>query len=93
MSDINCPYCEHEQKVDHNDGYGYEEDITHNQQCCKCDKYFAFTTSISYDYYPEKADCLNGGDHQWEEVSHCPKYRDWKTCVDCGEEKRIVINA
>ena len=44
MNDIECPYCGHEQEVNHDDGYGYKEDELHEQQCCECGKYFVFTT-------------------------------------------------
>lgn len=50
MSDVKCPYCGHEQEINHDDGYGYEEGETHEQQCFECEKYFDFTTSISFSY-------------------------------------------
>ncbi len=87
MSDINCPYCEKEIEICHDDGVGYEEGVTHNQQCKYCDKYFTFTTSISYHYEAEKADCLNGSPHKWEKVRHYPKhFPEWVRCVVCDEE-------
>ena len=48
--DVKCPYCGKEQVIDHDDGYGYGEDIKHDQDCIGCDKSFKFTTSISYNY-------------------------------------------
>ena len=50
MSDVKCPYCEAEQEINHDDGYGYEEDEEHEQDCVECDKTFKFTTSIIYHY-------------------------------------------
>jgi len=65
MSDTECPYCEAAIEINHDDGYGYNESDTYNQQCDECDKYFAFTTSISFYYETSKAPCMNGGHHKW----------------------------
>lgn len=64
--DMRCPYCDTECEVCHDDGAGYSEDEKHRQWCGSCDKQFIFTTAISFDYYPEKADCLNDGEHDWQ---------------------------
>ena len=88
MSDIECPYCEKELEINHNDGFGYEEDEFHKMQCKFCVKSFVFQTSISFDYEPYKADCLNGSDHKLKQIVGAPaayfvgRYR----CEDCGEE-------
>ena len=50
MSDVKCPYCGTDQEINHDDGYGYEEDDHHEQDCVSCDKEFKFTTSIIYCY-------------------------------------------
>ena len=63
MNDIECPYCEAENTVNHDDGAGYAEDEMHEMECVACDKLFTFQTVMSFDYYPSKADCLNGGEH------------------------------
>jgi hypothetical protein len=92
MHDINCPYCGAELEICHDDGVGYEENEIHQQQCSHCEKNFAFTTTISYSYDGEKADCLNGGDHKWEKVKSYPNYwPDRKRCRVCGEEIRGEI--
>ena len=89
MSDIECPYCGAAEEICHEDGYGYEEDRMHEQECGHCGKTFVFTTCISFDYDVSCADCLNGGEHTWESVCHVPKlYPDWKRCRDCGKEDR-----
>jgi len=62
MSDIKCPYCEEEQEINHDDGYGYAEDGDYEQDCIKCDKTFKYTTSISYNYQVE----CQEGDHDME---------------------------
>jgi len=63
--DVECPYCGKGQEINHDDGYGYDEDGRHEQECADCEKTFAFTTSISFYYDSYKADCLNGGLHEW----------------------------
>lgn len=50
MSEVTCPYCQHEQEINHDDGYGYDEGSTHEQDCYECEKTFKFTTCISFDY-------------------------------------------
>lgn len=89
MYDIECPYCGKPQEINHDDGYGYEEDQQHSQQCRDCEKTFVYTTSISYYYEATKADCLNGGDHKYQPVKHYPSsWPDWKRCAECGDEHR-----
>lgn len=60
--DVECPYCGEGQEINHDDGYGYEEDRRHEQQCGSCEKHFVFTTSISFYYEAEKADYLKARD-------------------------------
>lgn len=90
MNDTNCPYCNAEIKINHDDGEGYAEDETHQQQCSECDKTFVFTTSIHFHYSPEKADCLNGGEHKWKETMTIPREYSRLRCEMCSEEKPLV---
>lgn len=76
MSDVTCPYCGTEQEINHDDGYGYEEDGEYEQDCVDCDKAFKFTTSISYHYNVYCQD----GDHdmepfgdKWPHMYQCKK--------------------
>jgi len=50
MSDVICPYCEHEQDINHDDGYGLEDGGTFEQHCTECEALFKFTTTISTRY-------------------------------------------
>jgi len=93
MSDIECPYCKEDQEIDHDDGYGYEEDELHQQECPHCFKYFTYTTSIMYYYESHKADCLNGAEHKWREVANRYIFRDagrYK-CDICNEQKLVIL--
>ena len=87
--DIQCPYCGHDIEICHDDGFGYEEDALHHYECDNCEKMFVFTTSISFYYHAEKADCLNGADHDMQPIIGAPeenfigRYR----CSVCYEEE------
>lgn len=85
--DVQCPYCEAYEEINHDDGYGYEEDVTHQQQCSSCNKYYTYTTSISYYYEANKADCLNDGEHTWKPSRTWPKEATKMICVYCDERR------
>lgn len=51
MSKQNCPHCSMLQEINHDDGYGYTEDVRHSQQCTNCEKIFWFEVSFSPVYY------------------------------------------
>lgn len=89
MSDINCPYCDKEQDINHDDGRGYLEDELHRQEC-DCGKTFIFTTSLSYYYEPYKADCLNGGEHDWHPTHTYPKRFTKMQCSMCAERREMT---
>ena len=84
MSDVECPYCGKYQEINHDDGYGYQEGEIFNQECDDCEKTFAYTTSILFSYDAEKADCLNGGDHNWKPQITYPKKYTKMECTMCG---------
>ena len=89
MSDADCPYCGAEIEINHDDGYGYNEDQVYEQDCGFCLKTFAYTASISVDHSAHKAECLNGGNHNWEPMINYPKrWPDAKRCKNCGKEDR-----
>lgn len=89
--DIECPYCEKELDINHDDGFGYEEGVTHQMECKHCDKSFVFTTSISFYYDPEKADCLNGGEHNYELTHTFPKPWSKMRCSMCDKKRDLTI--
>ncbi len=87
MKDVNCPYCDAEQDIDHDDGYGYEEDELHEQYCNGCEKTFVYRTSISYYYEADKADCLNDGEHTYEPTHTYPKEATRMECTQCDDRR------
>lgn len=86
--DVECPYCEAWNEINHDDGYGYEEGIRHEIECSECGKNFVFTTEISFYYEGFKADCLNGKEHNFKQ-NHCyPKVFTEMCCADCDEKRK-----
>ncbi len=98
MNDLNCPYCDAELNICHDDGFGYEEGVNHQMECGECEKSFVFQTSILFYYEAEKADCLNDGKHNWKIDSNYPQFFAKMECSTCGdkreltEEERIEFN-
>lgn len=88
--DVRCPYCDSWQEINHDDGYGYSENETHQQECDNCDKSFSYTTSIMYVYEAEKADCLNDGDHTWKRTFTVPVECTRMHCTQCGETRKCT---
>lgn len=89
MAGAQCPYCGDDVEINHDDGYGYSEDDTH-QQDCHCGNTFTFTTFIHFSYDTEKADCLNGGIHDWKPSFTCPIEYTKGVCSQCGEERKAT---
>jgi len=91
MTDVYCPYCDEGQEINHDDGYGYDEDAIYQQSCGDCDKVFTFKTCISFDYDVDQAPCLNGGEHDkrtnWSR--HWRYCRCW--CEGCGYVLQLSI--
>ena len=86
--DVSCPYCDQGLNICHDDGEGYDEGETHEQECWKCNKIFTFTASITYSYEASAAPCLNGGEHEWQKLHHSDlaTWPDSKHCVACGQK-------
>lgn len=89
---INCPYCDTEQEINHDDGIGYTEDEAYTQKCVKCEKTFVYYTSISFYYKSFKAPCQNDGEHNWKVNTGYPSVylSNFHTCTYC--EKGELIN-
>jgi len=89
--DVECPYCGKEQEINHDDGYGYDENETFEQECYHCDKVFIYYTSISFYYDVMKAACKNGGEHQWKDDNGYPKeyFIGKQHCTVCDERRTL----
>jgi len=99
MKDVKCPYCGHGQDINH-DGYGYEEDRLHEQECCSCDRSFAYSTSISFYHEAYSAPCIDDESlHQWEPTFTTPRECTKMRCKACWyerpptpEEMSVIMN-
>ncbi len=85
--DLECPYCDAELDICHDDGFGYEEGVKHEMSCGKCGKNFVFETSISFNYEPQKADCLNDGEHDWKAITTHPVECTKMKCTSCDSQR------
>lgn len=90
MSKAECPYCGEDQEINHDDGYGYEEGETYEQDCHSCGNTFAYTTSISFSYDTTKAPCMNGEDHKWRPTATAPKWHTKMACEYCDERREMA---
>jgi len=86
MKDVKCPYCGHEQNVDHED---VDEGQLNEDQCQECEKYFVYDMSILITYEAHKADCLNGSPHEYEKTLTIPAEYARMKCTQCGDEQPL----
>ena len=92
MSVAECPYCNADVEICHDDGYGYEEDRPHSQYCDSCGKTFAYFTSIHFSYETKKAACLNNGPHKYRKRKQYGSdgVREFKQCDLCEHRTKPV---
>lgn len=86
--DVECPYCEKGQEINHDDGYGYAEGEVFEQQCGDCGMVYTYTTNISFSYDAEKAPCKNGEPHDLQPIRGAPAeyFVGKKRCSVCQED-------
>ena len=84
MKDVNCPYCGHAEDINHDDGYGYEEDDLHQQECGQCEKVYGFNTSIVFYYDAARVPCFNGEPHK-EVPNKVLRAQGWPDAIRCIE--------
>lgn len=87
MSYLECPYCEHDCGDCFDDQH--EQDVEYEHECEECGKKFMFTINYYPSFSSNKADCLNGGEHQWEKIDGIPveMFKDKYRCSQCGERQ------
>lgn len=88
--DVECPYCGEWQEMEHDEGYGCKEGEPYKEECEHCGKMFVYYTSISFHYEANKADCLNGAEHNYQMSCTLPKEYTHMQCVDCGELRGLT---
>jgi len=82
--DVKCPNCGDLQNIDHDDGYGFEEDELHEQYCLNCGYVFKYETIVTYSYQVFCAD----GDHKLEQSQVVGCENLWN-CIKCDYSKIV----
>lgn len=84
MTDLICPYCDTEQEASPDI---HEPDAAHDHECVECEKSFKYYIEYTPHYTAWKADCMNGGDHDWRDVHSTARiaYKGVKQCRGCQE--------
>lgn len=86
MDKLYCPYCDHD-CGDYFDDM-HDSNVDYEWECEGCEKSFIFTIEYDPTFTGHKADCLNGGEHKWEN-STIPKGNHYR-CADCGKTKIVA---
>lgn len=92
MDTVECPYCEKDVSICHDDGAYYNDDETEEIECDHCEKKFLVRSSMSWDFCGEKAECLNDGNHHWKKrysKKVYPQYSRMEECSECGEHRTL----
>ena len=80
---LDCPYCQREHELDLTD---FEPD-TPEQYECSCGFVFMYSGCITIDLTIWKAECLNGGFHNWKASETYPLEHSRMVCKDCDEHR------
>lgn len=88
MSYLECPYCEHDCGDYFDDCH--ESNVEYEHECEECGKNFIFTIEYDPTFSGFKADCLNGGEHEYEPICGVPKeaFENRYRCKNCSKEIR-----
>jgi len=89
MSDLECPYCGKEQLHIDSD---YGQDDESEYECEHCEKNFMLHASWEISFSSRKADCLNGGEHNYEITKHCAEIFRVLRCSMCNDEKPLPVH-
>lgn len=81
MNDVVCPYCKESQEINHDDGYGYTEDVMHEQHCTSCGELFKFETIFTIHY-----EVFCNGDHDME-LSPIKGNKIFYQCNNCDHSE------
>jgi len=86
---IKCPYCEEYVEIEPYDEH-YED--CQEYECLNCSKNFELYAEPTIDYsVVGKADCLNGGEHEWRQKTGSPEFyfKGKYICNDCSATKTV----
>ena len=86
---VQCPYCEKCVEINTDEHYEGDEEY----QCSECEKYFEVYAEATINYSVSgKADCLNGGEHRWQQQIGAPEihFKGKYLCEDCSATKIVA---
>lgn len=87
---VDCPYCGHVNEIEYSEGHGVDEGVLHEQECSGCEKYFVFSTHITFSHEAKKADCLNGGEHDYKPTCTYPIEFTEMACTMCDHRRKLT---
>jgi len=79
-----CPYCD--KKMDDDPEDCYEPNECYEWECLNCGKLFVFYVEYERIYREIKADCLNGGEHDYQRTCTYPPEFAKARCTICQKE-------
>jgi hypothetical protein len=83
---LTCPYCGYKDE----DSWELPEEVSgdgYGHICDHCGKQFQFTSDTSRTFNSSKADCLNGGEHEWKPILGYADHPNAKYCQQCGKRE------
>lgn len=86
--DIRCPYCG--EMIMQEPEEGFEQDVTYEAECPWCHKNFVYTVSLMISIDAEKADCLNGSEHDFKLTHTIPRELSRMRCTMCDLERSLT---
>lgn len=86
--DITCPYCK--KLIEQESPEDFEQDVTYQAECPWCFKNFVYTVSVFISINADKADCLNGTEHNFKLTHTIPKEYSRMRCTMCDEERPLT---
>ncbi len=92
MEVVKCPYCSEYHDFDPQD---LIEDQLLQAECFNCEKSFTYTVTISRYIEASKAECLNGGEHNFNEMKSMYGNKKTTICSNCGLVKKkagFIVN-
>jgi len=81
MTDDKCPYCNADVEICHDGGVCMDDGQRYEQQCDWCKKSFIYRPEVVVSHKIWRADCLNGGKHDYKKRSI---QFDIYVCEVCG---------
>lgn len=88
MTELICPYCDEtcEPSPDSN-----EPNVTYEHECEHCGKNFVYTLEYYAHYSESRADCLNGSEHDWQDIKGWPPehFTGKQRCSNCDKRREV----